>query len=71
MSNGGGGRPSADDGELELFRTSELSDGENIPRGGNNGLIEPWFHACGVVPVPRVYELFPPAEEGQKPPPGV
>ena len=41
---GGGGRPSADDGECELFRTSELSEGENMPLGGNRGFMDAWFH---------------------------
>lgn len=68
---GGGGRPSADDGEFELFRTNEFSDGENIPRGGNRGFIEFWFHGCGVVPVPSENGLVPPAGGGQKAPVGV
>lgn len=71
MSNGGGGgSPSADVGEFELLRSWEFSDGENIPRGGNRGFIDPWFHGCGVVPVPSGNE-FPPLGGGQKAPVGV
>lgn len=41
MSKGGGGGSSlADEGELELLRNCELSDGENIPRGGNSGFTD-------------------------------
>lgn len=43
MSYAGGGSPSVAVGEFELLRTSELREGENKPRDGNNGFGGPWF----------------------------
>lgn len=45
---GGGGRPSDALGELELFRTSALSEGENIGRWGKVEFIDGCVHDCGM-----------------------
>lgn len=63
---GGGGRPSDALGELELFRTSVLREGENMGRLGNTELTDPCPHdACGVVLVLVEKEGIPDGPEGQ------
>lgn len=62
---GGGGKPSIAVGELELCLMSELSEGENIPRGGKacSGLVV--GQGCGVLPDPMEYGVVPVAAGGQ------
>ena len=65
-AGGGGGRPSDALGELELFRTSVLREGENIGRLGKTELTDPCPHdGCGVVLVPVEKEGIPACPGGQ------
>lgn len=66
MSNGGGGKPSVADGELELPRARDAasvleSEGENNPRAWFNGFV----HGCGVFPLPIPIGVKPVGSGGQ------
>ena len=64
---GGGGRPSEVAGELVLFRTIVLSEGEKSPRGGGKrGVLKALCdHGCGVLPVGNVNGVKPLPGTGQ------
>lgn len=66
MSNGGGGKPSVTDGELELPRARVAasvfeSEGENSPRAG----FKEFVHGCGVFPLPIPMGVKPVESGGQ------
>ena len=66
---GGGGRLSEVAGELVLFRTIVLREGEKSPLGGGNrGLLNALCdHGCGVLPVGNVNGVKPLPGKGQYP----